>query len=105
PRRSPKLLGVSADGEAAQIRVRAAVSIGDIPTQKDIVDAMHATFAKAKAPAGLVIHLDGQVPSQVANQESSNKSTNEVQIVSFLFVIVLLLAVFRSLPAAIITLL
>jgi RND superfamily putative drug exporter len=102
---SAKLLGVSADGEAAQIRVRAKVALGDIPTQKKIVDGLRRTFVQAKPPAGLKFHLAGQVPIQVANQESSNKSTNEVQAVSFVFVILLLLVVFRSVPAAIITLL
>jgi RND superfamily putative drug exporter len=102
---SASLLGVSADGEAAQIRVRAAVALGDIPTQTKIVNGLQRTFGQAKAPAGLKFHLAGQVPIQVANQQSSNKSTNEVQAVSFLFVIVLLLVVFRSLPAAIMTLL
>lgn len=103
--RSASLLGLSADGQAAQVRVRAAVAIGDIPTQKKIVDGLQATFARAQAPPGLQFHLAGQVPVQVANQESSDKASNRVQAFSFLFVIVLLLIVFRSLPAAIVTLL
>ncbi len=41
----------------------------------------------------------------VANQKSSNKSGGRIQMFSILFVIVLLLVVFRSLPAAIVTLL
>ena len=60
--------------------------------------------AKATPPPGLKLHLAGQVATIVANQQSSNKSGNEVQSFSFLFIIALLLIVFRSLPAALVTL-
>ena len=46
------------------------------------------------------MHVAGQVATLVANQASSNKAGNTVQGFSFLFIIVLLLVVFRSLPAA-----
>ena len=55
-------------------------------------------------PAGLQLHVAGQVATVVANNASSNKSGNKVQAFSFLFVILLLLLVFRSIPAAIVTL-
>ncbi|MGH2857070.1 MAG: MMPL family transporter, partial [Solirubrobacteraceae bacterium] len=108
--RAPKVVsatavGVSADGQAAQIRVRATLSASDIAKDKSIVDALQATFARAQPPPGLEMHLAGQVATAVANQADANKSSNQVQAFSFLFVIVLLLIVFRSLPAAIITLL
>lgn len=67
--RSASLLGVSADGQAAQVRVRAEVALGDIPTQKEIVNDLKETFAHANAPPGLQFHLAGQVAVQVANQE------------------------------------
>ncbi len=102
---SAQLSGLSADGAAAQIRVRAAVSGGDPNTATKIVNALQATFRRAGAPAGLQLHLAGQIATLAANQASSNKSSNQVQAFSFLFIIVLLLVVFRSLPAALVTLL
>jgi putative drug exporter of the RND superfamily len=103
--RSTSLLGISADGQAAQIRVRATLSANDITKDKTIVDSLQSTFAHSGAPPGLQMHLAGQVATLVANQASSNKAGNKVQGFSFLFVILLLLVVFRSVPAAIITLL
>jgi len=104
--RSATVLGLSADGHAAQIRVRANVSVSaDVSKDKPIIDGLQSKFADAGAPPGLRFHLAGQVATLVANQASSNKAQSQVQIFSFLFVIVLLLLVFRSVPAAIITLL
>ena len=97
--------GISADGEAAQIRVRAQLSANDIAKDKAIVDSLQSTFSRANPPPGLQLHLAGQVATAVANQASSNKSGKQVQAFSFLFIIVLLLVVFRSVPAAIVTLL
>ncbi|MGH2870875.1 MAG: MMPL family transporter, partial [Solirubrobacteraceae bacterium] len=102
---SAQLLGLSADGEAAQVRVRAHLSANDVTKDKTVVDSLQATLGRANAPPGLQLHLAGQVATIVANQASSNKAGDQVQVFSFLFVIVLLLLVFRSLPAAIVTLL
>ncbi len=98
-------LGISADGQAAQIRVRAALSRNDISKDKTLIDSLQGTFARTGAPAGLQLHLAGQVATAVDNQASSNKSGNQVQAFSLLFIIILLLIVFRSIPAAIVTLL
>ena len=72
-------LGISADGQAAQIRVRATLSANDITKDKTVVDALQGTFARAGAPPGLQLHLAGQVATLVANQASSNKAGNQVQ--------------------------
>jgi RND superfamily putative drug exporter len=97
--------GISADGEAAQIRVRVELSANDIGKDKTLVDDLQKTFSHANPPAGLQMHLAGQVATLVANQASSQKSGKQIQVFSFLFIIVLLLIVFRSIPAAIVTLL
>ncbi|MCL2418496.1 MAG: MMPL family transporter, partial [Conexibacteraceae bacterium] len=101
---SAQLAGLSADGAAAQIRVRARVSGGDPNTATKVVNGLRAEFPKADAPPGLSFHLAGQIAVLAANQASSNRSGNQVQAFSFLFIIVLLLIVFRSLPAALVTL-
>jgi putative drug exporter of the RND superfamily len=102
---SVRLTGISANREAAAIRVRAVLSSNDITKDKTIIDALQATFARAGAPPGLQMHTAGQVATAVDNQASSNKAGNRVQLFSILFVIILLLFVFRSLTAAIVTLL
>ncbi|HTX44928.1 MAG TPA: MMPL family transporter [Solirubrobacteraceae bacterium] len=97
-------LGISADGQAATIRVRAHLSANDVTKDKDVIDGLIATFSKANLPAGLQMHVAGQVATLVANQQSSNKAGGKVQGFSFLFIILLLLIVFRSVPAALVTL-
>ncbi len=97
-------LGVSSDRQAALIRVRVLFGGRDISKDKQIIDALQATFSHAGAPAGLQLHLSGQIATAVANQASSNKAGKQIQMFSILLVIVLLLVVFRSVPAAIVTL-
>ena len=102
---SVRELGVSADREAALVRARARFSNNDIGKDQAIVSALQRTFTQARPPPGLQLHLAGQVATAVANQKSSNKSGGKIQTFSLLFVIALLLIVFRSIPAAIVTLL
>jgi putative drug exporter of the RND superfamily len=102
---SVRALGLSADREAVAIRARAQFSPNDINKDQDIVNGLEGTFTRAHPPAGLQLHLAGQVATAVANNKSSNKSSNQIQLFSILFIIVLLLLVFRSVPAAIVTLL
>jgi RND superfamily putative drug exporter len=102
---SSQLSGVSADGQAAVIRVRANFNVNNVNKDRPAISALQKTFRQANPPPGLQLHLAGQAATVVANQASSNKAGNQVQLFSFLFIIVLLLLVFRSVPAAIITLL
>jgi putative drug exporter of the RND superfamily len=102
--KSSTLLGVSSDRQAALVRVRVLFGGRDISKDKQIIDALQATFARAGAPAGLQLHLSGQIATAVANQASSNKAGKQIQTFSILLVVVLLLLVFRSVPAALVTL-
>jgi RND superfamily putative drug exporter len=99
-----RLAGVSKDTEAAELLVRAAASQSDIAKDKKLLDNIEATFARAKLPAGVQLNLAGQIATAVANQDQSNKQGDQTQLFSVLFVIVLLLIVFRSPLAALITL-
>ncbi|HKO26737.1 MAG TPA: MMPL family transporter [Solirubrobacteraceae bacterium] len=96
---------LSADGRAAQLRVRVEAARNDISSAKAIVSSLQGTFDRIGAPAGLQFHAAGQIATAVANQASSNKSGNEIQLFSILFIVVLLLFVFRAPLAAVITLL
>jgi RND superfamily putative drug exporter len=102
---SIQVASVSADGQAVQLRVRARVSVSATPDEdKVVVDALMAQFPKARPPAGLKFEVAGQIADVVANGEQSDKNNSEIQLVSIVFIILLLLVVFRSLPAALVTL-
>ena len=100
-----KQVGTSADGNVTEILVAANVSFNDQSGTKTVVDDLAATFAQARAPAGLEYHLAGAVASEVANSAQSNKTGNTVQLLSIVFILLLLLLIFRSVLAPIITLL
>ena len=100
-----RALGASPDRAAVQIVVALRVNQADIAAQKTVLDAVESTFAHVGAPADLQFHLAGGVATNVANQQSSNKTGSRTQSLSLLLIIVLLLFIFRSLLAPIVTLL
>ncbi len=106
---SARVVGVSRDGSAALIEVTAGVAATDITHQKPVVDALEAQVTKWDASPearalGLEMHLAGPVATNVANQAASQKTGNKVQAFSLLFIVILLLVIFRSLLAPLITL-
>jgi RND superfamily putative drug exporter len=96
---------VSTDGSAVQILVHARINQADITDQKTLISGLERVLAEAHAPPGLKLELAGAVATNVANQASSQSTGNETQLISFVFIIVLLLLIFRSLLAPLITLL
>ncbi|HLX77701.1 MAG TPA: MMPL family transporter, partial [Acidimicrobiales bacterium] len=102
---SARAVAVSRDGHAAQLVVEARVNQADVATQKTIVDNIRATFSKIGAPSALALHLAGPVATNVANQNSANKAGSRTQLFSLIFIVILLLFIFRSLLAPILTLL
>ena len=94
---------ISPDSRALQFSVDVDSSSKDVTALKIVVNALHATFAKAGAPPGLQLHLAGQVASNAANNASGNKATGKIGLYSILFIIVLLLIVLRSPVAALAT--
>jgi putative drug exporter of the RND superfamily len=104
-----KVVGISDDGQAVRILVTTDVGQSNIAKQQPIVDAVQRTTDKANADRanadrGLSFHVAGPIATNVANQKQSNKTGNQVQSLSFIFIIVLLLLIFRSLLAPLITL-
>ncbi|HVT70631.1 MAG TPA: MMPL family transporter, partial [Trebonia sp.] len=93
--------GVS--GQAAQLQVLSDVSTSDQNAISDFVKNLRSTIAAAKPPAGMQVHLAGQVAIGVDQQQQSGNTGNEVQGGSFLFILILLLIIFRSLLAPLIT--
>jgi RND superfamily putative drug exporter len=98
-------VGTSKDGRAVQLLAEANIAGFSITPSEQVVNGLTAQFAKVGAPPGLQFHLAGVVPTNVAEQKSSSSTGNKTQALSILFIIVLLLFVFRSLLAPLVTLL
>src|SRR6202020_2983978 len=69
----------------------------------DLFKNLRSTITAAGPPAGLQVHLAGQLAVNVDQQKQSGNTGNKVQDVSFLFILILLLIIFRSLLAPLIT--
>jgi len=98
--------GRSTDGQAEQLVALAGVAgSGNPDYAKNLVGAMRAEIADAHLPAGLQAHLAGDLAVQVDQQKASGNTASEVQALSVLFVIALLVLIFRSFSLAITTVL
>ena len=98
-------VGRSANGQAVQLLALAANNSGNQNYQQDVIDSMRAKIASAGLPAGLRVHLAGSIAVQVDQQKASGNTGNKVQDLSLIFIIVLLVLIFRSLTLAITTVL
>jgi RND superfamily putative drug exporter len=96
-------LGRSADGQAEQLQVLSSVSGGDNAGQTTLVKDLRAEITRASPPAGLQVQLAGQLAIQVDQQTKSGSTGNQVQFVALIFILILLLLIFRSLLAPFIT--
>jgi len=98
--------GRSTDGQAEQlVAMASAAGSGNLNYAKDLVDGIRAQITDAHLPAGLQAHTAGDLAIQVDQQKASGNTGNKVQSLSVLFVIVLLVLIFRSFTLAITTVL
>ncbi len=101
-------LGRSADGHAEQLVVLATFNGGGGGGKNDpttiLVNAVRAKIAQAGLPAGLQAHVAGALATQVDQQKASGNQGNQVQDFTALFIILLLVLIFRSLTLALTTL-
>ena len=97
-------LGRSADGQAEQLQVLSNVGGGDQAGQTTLINDLRAEIKKAAPPPGLQVHLAGDIAINVDQQAKSGTTGNQVEVVAALFILVLLLLIFRSLLAPLITL-
>ena len=98
--------GRSSDGQAEQLVALASVAgSGNPEYAKNLIGAMRAQIAAAHLPAGLQAHVAGDLAVQVDQQKASGNTGNKVQGLSALFVILLLVLIFRSFTLAITTVL
>jgi len=97
--------GVSPDGHAVQLVILASQLNGGNPNAElDLVNALRAKIASAGLPAGLQAHLAGDVAAAVDQQKASGNTGAKIEQLSLLFIIVLLILIFRSLTLALVTL-
>jgi putative drug exporter of the RND superfamily len=97
-------LGRSADQQAEQLQVLSDVGGGDQNGVTTLVNDLRATIARAGPPPGLQVHLAGDLAIQVDQQTKSGSTGNQVELVSVVFILILLLLIFRSLLAPLVTL-
>ena len=100
--------GQSADGRAGQLTVLAALAqSGGLATsqQASLVAGLRGAILATPLPPGLDVHTAGPVATRVDNNATSGKTGGEVQWFSIIFVIALLMAVFRSALAPLIAVL
>jgi putative drug exporter of the RND superfamily len=97
--------GLSRDGEARKAQITLSANAFGQTEGKKYVAAIRATMAKAGAPAGLSFYLTGQVATNVDAAQSSTRTQNLTEILSVVFILLLLLVVYRSLLAPFLTLL
>ena len=102
-------LGVSAPsasvtGQAAQLQVLSNVNQGDQTAITNLIDNLRTAIKDSSPPPGVQAHLAGQVAVNVDQQKQSGTTGNQVQLVSIIFIIILLLLIFRSVLAPFITL-
>ncbi len=98
--------GRSSDGEAEQLIAMARYGgSGNPDWAKNLVHDLRSQIAQADLPAGLSAHVTGDLAAQVDQQNASGNTSNRVQALSVLFVILLLVFIFRSVTLAITTVL
>jgi putative drug exporter of the RND superfamily len=105
----------SADGRAEQLTVLANLAqSGGLATsqQASLVTGLRDAILATALPAGLAVHTAGPVATRVDTNATSSKTGSQVQWFSIIFVVALLMVVFRSalapliavLPAAVVVL-
>jgi len=96
-------LGRSPDGQAEQLLVLSDIPVGGSQASITLVDDLESAAHAVPAPSGLSVHLAGELASQVASQ--GKNSGNAVQLLSGVFILILLLLIFRAALAPFVTLL
>jgi RND superfamily putative drug exporter len=95
---------VSGDGQAAQFVVFSAQPGGNQNAVTNLVNAMRAKIKAAPLPAGLETHLTGVLPIDVDQQKANGTQGSTLELVTLVFIIVLLVLIYRSFTLALVTL-
>ncbi|HEX9336104.1 MAG TPA: MMPL family transporter, partial [Pseudonocardiaceae bacterium] len=95
--------GQSKDLQAAQLQALVTLSPGP-NGEKPVVDGLRSAITRAGLPNGLQAHLSGQLAAQVDNQAQNGNTGNQIQLLSVGMILILLLLIFRSILAPLVTL-
>jgi putative drug exporter of the RND superfamily len=99
-----KDLGVSHDVRAVELQVLATVDLSVQGPVLDLTTGLRRAVQSDALPHGLSAHLAGQAATQADIARSSQQAGNLGQDLSIVFILALLLVVFRSLLAPLLTL-
>lgn len=97
-------LGVSADGNAHEYLLGiSGAAFGN--SAGDIIKNIRTTISGSQLPKGLSAYLTGDLAAAVDQENANSSGRNKTEIYSIILILALLLLVFRSLLAPVITLL
>ncbi len=97
-------LGISRDGAASQLVVEARVNLDAEGPAEQLTSGLRHAILAAAVPGDLHAHLAGQVAVQVDAGQTSHRAGNLGEYLSIVFILLLLLVVFRSALAPLLTL-
>jgi RND superfamily putative drug exporter len=100
-----EFLGTAPDQRAQLELVLSSVSIMDVTKSKTLIGDIGQAITQSKVPSDLSVHVAGVLATNVANQQQSVQQGKKTQEFSLLFIIILLLVIFRSILAPLVTLL
>lgn len=89
-------LGTSPDGKAEQIQTLSDVNLGEDGPVETLVHDLRAAIRSVPAPDGLHTHLAGQLADQVDTQAASGSTNGQVEGLSVIFILLLLIVIFRA---------
>ncbi len=96
--------GISADGEARKSLVETSVGAMDATQARQVVHEVDSVISRSAFPRSLEAYFTGQLPIAVDTSATTSKQQKLTELLSILFIIALLLVVFRGLLAPFITL-
>jgi RND superfamily putative drug exporter len=97
-------LGVSADRRAVQLLVLARIDVSNPGPSQQLVDGLRRAITARPLPPGLQAHVAGPIAAQTDASRASHSSGNLGEDLSIVFILVLLVAVFRAALAPLLTL-
>jgi putative drug exporter of the RND superfamily len=97
---SVRAVAVAPSERAVQLEVDVNKEQTDVAGLRPVVNDLASTFAAAGPPPGLQLHLAGQVATNAADNKSADKGMKRIELLSVVFIVVLLLLVLRS-PVAV----
>ena len=98
-----KNLGVSRDRQAVQLQVLASINLGTTGPAQQLVGGLRRAIAASALPGDLRAHLAGTVAAGADASQAGNRTVNLGQDLTIVFIVLLLLVVFRSLLAPLLT--